>query len=168
MNKLLLGLVFFLITLFPRAEDGYRLWLRYDKIADATLHQTYSNQLQAISILGTSPSFSVAKAELLAGLQGFLGKTIPVHQQLRGPGIIVAAKDHAPSGFGSINYDSLGKEGFAIYSSKTAAKNQVLITANTDIGILYGVFHFLRLLQTHQSIQQLTIKNSASYFKSLG
>ena len=157
MNKFLLVLVFILMTLFPRAEDGYRLWLRYDKIADATLHHTYSNQLQAISVQGTTPAFSVAQAELLAGLQGLLAKTIPVHQQLRGPGIILAAKGNAPSGFGNIDYAALGKEGFAIYSSKTAGKNQILITANTDFGIMYGVFHFLRLLQTHQSIQQLTI-----------
>src|SRR5688500_2128047 len=157
MNKFLLGLVFILIALFPRAEDGYRLWLRYDKIADATLHHTYSNQLQAISVQGTTPAFSVAQAELQTGLQGLLAKTIPVNQQLRGPGIILAAKGNAPSGFGSIDYAALGKEGFAIYSSKTAGKNQILITANTNIGILYGVFHFLRLLQTHQSIQQLTI-----------
>jgi len=36
-------------------------------------------------------------------------------------------------------------------------KKIILITANTDAGILYGVFHFLRLLQTHQPVSELAI-----------
>src|SRR5699024_2777550 len=31
---------------------------------------------------------------------------------------------------------------------------------NKDIGVLYGTFHFLKLLQTHQPIQNLSIKSS--------
>ncbi len=157
MKKFLLGLAFMLFALLPRAEDGYRLWLRYDKIADATLHRTYSNQLQAISIKGTSPTLSVAKAELLSGLQGLLGKTIPVDQQLRRPGVVIATKDQMTNGISGIDYAALGREGFAISSMKSSGQNQILITANTDIGLLYGVFHFLRLLQTHQPIDRLTI-----------
>ena len=157
MKKLLSGLILLLTVLLSKAEDGYRLWLRYDKIADGTLHRTYSNQLQAITVAGTSPTILIAKGELLAGLQGLLGKTIPVEQQLRGSGIVVAVKNNVPSGFGNIHFDMLGREGFAIRSATTSGQKRVLITANTDIGVLYGVFHFLRLLQTHQSIRQLTI-----------
>jgi alpha-glucuronidase len=52
---------------------------------------------------------------------------------------------------------TLGKEGYLIRYVKLTNKNILLITANSDIGVLYGVFHFLRLLQTNQSIDNLNI-----------
>jgi alpha-glucuronidase len=48
---------------------------------------------------------------------------------------------------------SIGKEGFIIRSKP----GKIFITANTDIGVMYGIFHFLRLLQTQQAISQLNI-----------
>src|SRR5690606_32774802 len=35
-----------------------------------------------------------------------------------------------------------------------------VIAANTDIGALYGAFHYLRLLQTRQSIDDLDLRES--------
>ncbi|MGQ7407476.1 hypothetical protein ACTGWE_11680, partial [Streptococcus suis] len=32
-----------------------------------------------------------------------------------------------------------------------------VIAANTDVGVLYGVFHFLRLLQTRQPVSSLDL-----------
>src|SRR5204863_3502114 len=54
----------------------------------------------------------------------------------------------------------LGEEGFVIYTSVENGKTRTMITANTDIGLLYGVFHFLRLLQTQQNISQLNITST--------
>ena len=42
-------------------------------------------------------------------------------------------------------------------TKKINGNNCIVITANTDTGILYGVFHFLRLLQTHQPAYPLNI-----------
>jgi alpha-glucuronidase len=50
-----------------------------------------------------------------------------------------------------------GQEGYVISTKKIDGKNVIIIAANSDIGILYGVFAFLRLLQTHQSINDLSI-----------
>jgi len=47
-------------------------------------------------------------------------------------------------------------EGFIISTSLLGAK-KIVITANSDKGVLYGVFHFLRLLQTQQDISKLNI-----------
>ena len=54
----------------------------------------------------------------------------------------------------------LGDEGFIIRSIRHDGKHVTLITGNKEAGILYGVFHFLRLLQTHQPIQQLNISST--------
>jgi alpha-glucuronidase len=55
------------------------------------------------------------------------------------------------------NKQVISEEGFIIYTKHTSGKPQTVITANTDIGLLYGVFHLLRLLQTHQPIVSLNI-----------
>ena len=49
--------------------------------------------------------------------------------------------------------NNIGNEGFII---KTRP-GKTIITANTDIGVMYGVFHFLRLMQTQQSLLNLNI-----------
>lgn len=128
-----------------RAEDGYELWLRY-KTDNAKLLQQYRSLISGIVINKTSPTLGVAAEELTKGLQGLLGKNVPLQSAIA-PGSVVLRVTQTKD---------VGKEGFAIVSSKKT----ITISANTDIGVLYGVFHFLRLLQTQQSIENLSITSS--------
>jgi alpha-glucuronidase len=152
--KRVLSLTILLITVcYSFAEDGYRLWLRYDLVDNATLLQQYRNYINAIVINGSSPTLTAAKNELFTGLQGLLDKKIPELKDIK-PGTVILQVKRTGTG---INFDELGKEGFAIVSGKGNVKNVTVITANTDIGILYGVFHFLRLIQTQQPVNGLKI-----------
>jgi alpha-glucuronidase len=125
------------------AEDGYELWLRYKLVDNAKLLQQYRAAISGIVISRNSPTLAVATEELTKGLQGLLGKKIAVQSTIA-PGTIVLKTSQLKD---------TGKQGFSISS----AGKIITITANTDIGILYGVFHFLRLLQTQQSIENLRI-----------
>ena len=129
------------------AEDGYRLWLRFDKIDDNTLLQQYRNQISSVFFEGSSLTLNVAKKELITGLQGLLDKKISESKAVNNSSIVISLS--------IVNIDKtlLGKEGFYIFSNKKT----IFIRANTGVGILYGVFHFLRLLQTHQNITSLSI-----------
>lgn len=53
-----------------------------------------------------------------------------------------------------------GNEGFVIVTTKSNGKNIIAIAANNDVGVMYGIFHFLRLLQTQQSIKALNIASA--------
>jgi alpha-glucuronidase len=64
------------------AEDGYRLWLRYDKIDDANLLQQYRNKISSLKFTGTSPVQLSAKEELVLGLQGLLDKKLSVQNNI--------------------------------------------------------------------------------------
>jgi alpha-glucuronidase len=152
MKRVLLLVILLNTVCFSFAEDGYRLWLRYDRVDNAILLQQYRNYINAIVINGDSPTFTAAKNELLAGLQGLLDKKIPEAKEIK-PGSLVLQVKRTGTG---VNYDELGKEGFAIVTINGNVKN-IVITANTDIGILYGVFHFLRLIQTQQPVNALKI-----------
>ena len=50
-----------------------------------------------------------------------------------------------------------GPEGFLIRSTRIENQPVIAIASEGEIGALYGTFHFLRLLQTGQSIQALSI-----------
>lgn len=147
---------FLLFTIIVQAEDGYRLWLRYDKIADTALLRQYRNQISSVYFKNSSATLSAAKNELLKGLKGLLGKKIP---EVKTPGnhtIVVFTKPESRPADGPVNYQVLGKEGFSIFTSPSRQKT-IVLTANTDVGLLYGVFHFLRLLQTNQPVENLSL-----------
>ncbi|HEY8917052.1 MAG TPA: alpha-glucuronidase family glycosyl hydrolase [Chitinophaga sp.] len=154
------SLLFFLLLYFRAAiaEDGYRLWLRYDKIVNSTLLHSYLNQVNTIYFPAGTPVLDAARQELFSGLEGLLDKKIPAGDHASGSSLLIFTKAHTPLNLSApkVKYEDLGKEGFAINSTKQG----IIITANTDIGILYGVFHFLRLLQTGQSLEHLAITSA--------
>jgi alpha-glucuronidase len=142
------------------AEDGYRLWLRYDKIDNTILLERYRTQISSIVLDGSSPTLNIARNEILTGLKGLLGKKIFEAKEIRSNSIVIFRKPYSRMENIGVNYEDLGDEGFAISSLKGNVKNVVIITANTDMGVLYGIFHFLRLIQTQQPIVNLNISSS--------
>jgi len=140
-----LGLFLLLLNAL-QAEDGYRLWLRYDLIDNKALLRQYRNALSAITFPANSPMLAAARQELLTGLRGLLGQT----PRSPGTGNTFIARLE--------NQKDLGPEGFAIRTTQ----NNIILTAATEKGILYGVFHFLRLIQTQQPIDHLDITSNPS------
>jgi alpha-glucuronidase len=130
--------IFLLILLFHcmntlQAEDGYAGWLRYKPANGPMLH----SYRQAIRSVQTNDA--VIKKELALGLNAMLQTNIPFVSTPTSHTLVIHRR----------NLPELGPEGFMIKGFE--------ISANTDIGLLYGTFHFLRLLQTHQPIQSLNI-----------
>ena len=144
------------------AENGYRLWLRYDLIEDAKLRSEYLQQIKAVEFGGLSPILIVARKEMQAGLKGLLGANISTTKREGYKGLIVCGTfDSFPIMGLKLDRDTtIGKEGFVIKSVSINKQNAIAIAANEDIGVLYGVFHFLQLLQTHKSITNLSIINA--------
>jgi alpha-glucuronidase len=54
----------------------------------------------------------------------------------------------------------VGNEGYLIRTFAYQGHRVTVIAANTEIGVLYGTFHFLRVLQTRQSPQHLDIASA--------
>jgi alpha-glucuronidase len=149
---------------FLKAEDGYRLWLRYDKIADKTLLDLYNNSISGWEMDCNSPLLESAASELQAGLNGLLGRNLPEVKSIRQNGIIVAGTPGSSRIIASLgiekDLDALGEEGYLIINTIYNRKRVIAIAAGSDSGVLYGVFRFLRLLQTNQPIDSLPIKSS--------
>jgi alpha-glucuronidase len=165
MNKYIkyLLLLFTFFQLLAYADDGYRLWLKYDRITNPQALQNYQQLIQSLMVTGDSPTIKAAKTEFETGLSGLLGKQVPKSQKLTKGSIIAGTYSNTPILAGlklQGELKDLGREGFLIRSVTLNGKNAIIITANSDIGVLYGIFNFLKLLQTQQSIENIDLAQS--------
>jgi alpha-glucuronidase len=145
-------------------EDGYRLWLRYDLINDSSLLADYKEALSQIVVEGTSETMFAVRDELFTGLSGLMGKKIEFADKPRKGGLLIAGTPANSAMLRSIHAEeklkNAGSEGFCIFTAESGHNKMIIITANTDIGVLYGTFHFLRLLQTYADISNLDISEA--------
>ena len=146
---------------FTRAEDGYRLWLRYDPIANETLRNAYSSAITEIVAPDSRPTLIAARDELLSGLRGLLGVDVPVvAQPTRDGSLILGSVNRTPSLASLVSERDLraaGEEGYIVRHVTIDGHRRILLLANRDIGVLYGAFALLRYLQTNQSLDRLDL-----------
>jgi alpha-glucuronidase len=142
-----------------KAENGYELWLRYNKIDDATLLQQYRNNISSVQFTSATSTLLAAKEELLNGLQGLLDKKISQQNSIANGCILVgtSADSIIHSIISNDVFIKAGNEGYIIQTILIDHKKIIVIAGNTDIGAFYGCFAFLRLLQTHQDIQHISM-----------
>jgi alpha-glucuronidase len=135
------------------ADDGYRLWLKYDPIAEGATRQAYAAAAGFIAVAGNSPVLQTAAAELQTGLQGLLGKKVPMVGAANGRtgGIVLSLA--AASG---ANGSQLGAEGYHV----GRAAGNVVITGKTDAGVLYGAFALLRLMQRGEPVGSVALTSN--------
>jgi alpha-glucuronidase len=159
-------LVFYLLllascTVQALAEDGYRLWLRYDKIADKALYNQYRQSITQLVFPGNSETLQAAQKELGMGLNGLLQLELPLQATATKSGALIVGTPVSSKIIAGLPIaaalKAAGKEGYVIRTIMVKGKPARVIAANTDIGVLYGVFNFLKLLQTEKSIKALAI-----------
>jgi alpha-glucuronidase len=147
-----------------KAEDGYRLWLRYDLVSDPSVLNQYNRSVSGWMVDGKSPTLNVAGTELQNGLNGLLGRNVPEFTSVRKDGIIISGTPESSKVIASLdlkeNLDKLNDEGYIIVNTTFKTKKVIVIAAKTDAGVLYGTFHFLRLMQSYQDITSLSITSS--------
>ncbi len=154
---------FILVLLFifnhnvVNANDGYGLWLNYFPVSE-NLQKDYKAQVKSLQVVGNNPTMAIVKSELSKGLTSLLGTQISATGNIQNDGTVIAAKiSDLPVKNSEIENQvkGAGNEGYLIYTKKVNGKNQVIITGNTDVAVLYGSFYFLRMIQTGKSIKNL-------------
>ena len=144
-----------------RAEDGYDLWLRYRPLGGTAGAKGGRPAITEVVIGTGSPTLRAARDEIARGLRGMLGVEVPLVETVTRDGALVAGTPARSSAIAAIDVGAglgtIGNEGFVIRSMKVAGKRATVIVANTDIGVLYGVFRLLQLLQTGQPIDALSL-----------
>lgn len=152
---------------FSQAEDGYEMWLRYQPIADEQLRKAYQQRITQVVAEGNSPTLRVAAAELGRGLGGLLNKPVGVRhgvtKSLSKSTLVIGTPKNSPL-IASLNLTerlaALGNEGYLLEKTRINKRDVFVIAANSDVGVLYGSFHFLRVIQTQQSLETLSISSA--------
>jgi alpha-glucuronidase len=141
-----------------RAEDGHGLWLRYRPVAEPAA-AVYRQQASELVVSDNTPTISAAQAELVKGLSAMLGKppaVVPAVMQDGAVVLAVAGRSKVVSDL-KLPVAALGKEGFLIRGATWQKHKITVIAGNTDVGVLYGAFRYLRQIQTSQSTANLDI-----------
>jgi alpha-glucuronidase len=162
-HQKIIGLILGLATALPlsaTAEDGYRLWLRYDRLPERVL-AAYRTRVASVVVPGSSPTLDAIRTELVTGCSGLLGQPIPVAADIdRDSALVVGTPKSSPiiAGLGwSRQLTELGPDGFRIRSVRLGEHLVNVIASDGEIGALYGAFHFLRLLQTLRPVDKLDV-----------
>jgi len=148
-------------TFLMYAENGYDLWLRYNKIEDNKLLNYYNKLIKEIFFIESSNIEKTAKKELKIALSKLLGKEFNFAYKVANNVVVVGRYNNLPTTIKAIfdmdEIEALGDEGYII---KRIKKNNefIAITAKGEKGILYGTFHFIRLLLMGENIDNVNIK----------
>jgi alpha-glucuronidase len=145
------------------ADDGYGLWMSCRKLDDAKTLKEYQQTFSSIVIEGQSETLSIVREEVKKGLDGLLGADLPICNTLTTGGALVIGTPRESQLIQKLDLSNklatLGREGFLIKSVKINGIPSVIIAANEDIGLLYGSFHLLRLMQNGQSFKDIDISS---------
>ncbi len=138
------------------AEDGYDLWLRYQPL-ESSAKARYAPRITGVVAPGGSATIDAGIEELQRGIRGMVGQ-VPARQQSVQDGTVLIARRTDPllAGLG-LPFARLGGEGYLIRTVTVQGKRVTLIAGNSDVGALYGVFRFLKLIQTGEPIDNLDI-----------
>lgn len=161
MKKIILIALSVFVFHLTYAENGYELWLRYKRIEDSGLYHQYRENNRQVIFDAGSDRLQAAKDELRQGLKGLLSLELNESKEVVSGCLVVGTPESSAiiarsEARNEINM--LDNEGYIIRSMQTNGKKYTMIAARTDIGVLYGTFHYLRLMQTHRSLDHLDIR----------
>lgn len=139
--------------------QGYNLWLGYSKISDNRLLNEYRQVTNSIYFPKTNAVLEAAYDELNIGLSKMLGHA-PLHADsiTASNSMVITKKEYLDKDIINtmgVDFEHIGSEGFVLKTVQLKGKSILLITANEDVGILYGVFRLLQLIQAHQKLSEL-------------
>nr|WP_321412007.1 alpha-glucuronidase family glycosyl hydrolase [uncultured Carboxylicivirga sp.] len=126
--------------------DGSDLWF-----TESTLNsQNYLLKPKSVVVSDAEGRITLASNELLHGLNRLFKTSIKTKHKVSKESVWLSLSVNSDIRklIDTKELDELGSDGFII--KYIDEKKSVLITGNTEIAVLYGVFHYLRLLQTMQ------------------
>lgn len=128
-----------------QAEDGYDLWLRFRPLTGTALSQTETR----LGSIEAADANDTAVVELSRGLSGLLGKPVPVAKG--GKVLLGTVNDPA---IAALDLGGLVPDGYIIRS----VGDRTVIAGGSQTGLLYGVFHLLRLAQETAPLTALNVR----------
>jgi alpha-glucuronidase len=143
------------------AETGYELWLRYVPVEDSKLAEAYRRSITSIVTRSDSPTARIIVSELQRGVAGLLGYKPPASDRATADGALVVGTPDTSRIVADLGWDAAlvraGPEGYVIRSTTIDRRKSTVVAAQNEIGVLYGTFRLLRLMQTGEPLEGLNL-----------
>lgn len=139
-------------------ENGYGAWLGYRRLPDGKRKSQYIKWCKQLAVAEKeNATIQAAAEEWKRGIAGLLGSEVSSKPDEEGLGIAIGTFQGGnvliQKIFGERVDPSVNQEGFAV---RTSLEDKcIAIGAASPAGVLYGVFHLLRLLGTLSDIENL-------------
>ncbi|MBQ4897694.1 alpha-glucuronidase [Paenibacillus sp. Marseille-P2973] len=139
-----------------RPGDGYEAWLQYRRTDQGTKFEQYAPYCHIAAVI-QDEVMRTAVNELSQGLEAITGHSVAVTETLgESSGILLGIFGASQAIDEAIHADaarSVKTEGYAIQIDDGA--EQIAIGAADSAGLLYGVFHLLRIMATGGDVKSL-------------
>ena len=143
------------------ADSGYELWLRYRPLSGAR-RTAVASHARAIVRGAPSPTLDAADEELSRAMRGMLGTALQDARAATIDGALVIGTPRSLPLIKALGLPlgTLGRDGYLIRSMRIGGHAVTVIAGNDDVGVLYGSFAWLRIVQTGASLDHLAIASS--------
>jgi len=157
------GLLLLVTPATAWAEDGYRLWLRYDPLPAAVAAHD-RRYIGGVTAYGDDSRVIAATRELDRALGGLLS-IAPGAQAMRGrPKILLGMPgDLKKAGVPPLDLTGLGPEGYLVRSLALPSGRTIVVTGNSGAGVLYGTFALIREMQLGGSLDDVNLRSAPAY-----
>ena len=141
-----------------QAEDGYDLWLRYRPAAPARQADLRSHGQSVVLPMHASATLHAAAAELDRALQGMARRGLRIAPTVT-DGAILLGTSAQSTAIRSIhaNLGALGTDGYLMRSTTIDGRRVLVVTGNSDIGVLYGTFALIAHMQRGLPLDHLAL-----------
>jgi alpha-glucuronidase len=146
-----------------RADDGHRLWLRYDPLPTAVAARDH-RFVEGAAAYSSDPRIVTAAHELDQAVAGLL-QTMPNAGVEKGPRRVMlgTAEDLKKAGVLGLDTAGLGSEGYLIRSVDVPGGRTIAVTGNSGAGVLYGTFALIREMQLGHRLDNLNLRSIPAY-----
>ena len=135
-------------------EDGSRLWLRFEPLPHDVAGQ-YARAITSCTASDLSETTKVTLNEFISAFRQMTGRELAIAKTAGDGSLVLSIKKN--------DKQWLSPDAYRIETVAEKGKNMTVISAKTANGLLYGVFHLLRLMQTQQDVTRLAVVETPSY-----
>ncbi|MCS5489797.1 alpha-glucuronidase family glycosyl hydrolase [Algoriphagus limi] len=150
-NRIVIILLFTFLINPIIAKDGYKLWLDYQPIDNASLNTEIEELFKGVYFFGKNPTYEVIKKELGLASKGFFNHNPEFKNLNQNAHLWIGTRTELTQYLGleqQAKIKALGDEGYWRGTINQGGESHYAIVGNSPIGTLYGVFDFFRSIQT--------------------
>lgn len=142
----------------------YKAWLQHTPVEDQELRSIYSKWFGSVVVAESSEVITTAVGELTTGIHSLLGiKSVVTSEPEESSYLRIETLTSTEEAASYVSEDvaqlqgELGAEGFILRHNSSGVGSVLTLTGGSATGVLYGVFHLLRLIASGKNLEGIHV-----------